>query len=78
MTKTNLTRKVHDASRRFMSGSKGWMLVCAGASALGGCVQVTAPERPIEINLNINISQEVIVRLRQDAQELIENNEGIF
>jgi hypothetical protein len=78
MTKTNLTRKVRDASRWFMSGSKSWMLVCAGAGALGGCVQVSAPERPIEINLNINIRQEVVVRLQQDAQELIQNNEGIF
>jgi hypothetical protein len=45
----------------------------AAASALrAGCVQVTAPDRPIEVNLNINIRQEVVVRLQQDARELIE------
>jgi hypothetical protein len=45
----------------------------AGASALlAACVQVTAPDRPIEVNLNINIRQEVVVRLQQDARELIE------
>jgi hypothetical protein len=48
------------------------------AGALGGCVQVSAPERPIEINLNINIRQEVVVRLQQDAQQLIQNNPGVF
>ena len=76
MIQPNLTREVRDASRRLM-GYKGRWIVLA-ASALGACVQVTAPERPIEINLNINIRQEVVVRLQQDARELIENNEGIF
>ncbi|MDQ8756412.1 YnbE family lipoprotein [Sphingosinicella sp. LHD-64] len=54
------------------------IVALAGVGLAGGCVQVTAPERPIEINLNINIRQEVVVRLQQDAQELIRNNEGIF
>lgn len=48
------------------------------SAALGGCVQVTAPDEPIEINLNINIRQEVVVRLQDDARELIEQNEEIF
>jgi hypothetical protein len=48
------------------------------AVSLGGCVQVAAPDRPIEINLNINIRQEVVVRLQQDVRELIERNPGVF
>ena len=44
----------------------------AGSALLAACVQVTAPDRPIEVNLNINIRQEVVVRLQQDARELIE------
>lgn len=50
-------------------------LLLGGAAAsalLAACVQVTAPDRPIEVNLNINIRQEVVVRLQQDARELIE------
>jgi hypothetical protein len=43
-----------------------------------GCVQVAAPEKPIEINLNINIRQEVVVRLQQDVKELIDKNPGVF
>ena len=59
--------------------SVGTMLFAVGASAaFSGCVQVTAPERPIEINLNINIRQEVVVRLRDDARELIESERGVF
>ena len=45
---------------------------------IGGCVQVSAPDKPIEINLNINIRQEVVVRLQQDVRELIQRNPGVF
>jgi hypothetical protein len=43
-----------------------------------GCVQVSAPEKPIEINLNINIRQEVVVRLQEDVRDLIKQNPGVF
>jgi hypothetical protein len=46
--------------------------------ASAGCVQVAAPEKPIEINLNINIRQEVVVRLQQDVRDLIKENPGVF
>jgi hypothetical protein len=48
------------------------------ASSVGGCIQVTAPDKPIEINLNVKVQQEVIVRLQQDAKELIQNNPELF
>jgi hypothetical protein len=47
-------------------------------SVLGGCVQVAAPDKPIEINLNINIRQEVVVRLQEDVRDLIKKNPGVF
>ena len=53
-------------------------IVLLAPALLGGCVEVTAPERPIEINLNINIRQEVVVSLREDVQELIQRNPGVF
>ena len=46
--------------------------------ALTGCIQVRAPDKPIEINLNVKIQQEVIVRLEQDAKQLIDNNPELF
>ncbi|MDT9600445.1 YnbE family lipoprotein [Sphingosinicella rhizophila] len=54
------------------------LLAAPMLAALAGCVQVAAPDKPIEINLNINIRQEVLLRLQQDAKELIEQNEDIF
>ncbi|MBN8605866.1 MAG: YnbE family lipoprotein [Caulobacterales bacterium] len=41
-------------------------------------MQIQAPDEPIEINLNVNIRQEVIVRLERDAAELLEENSGLF
>ncbi len=46
--------------------------------ALPGCISVTAPDKPIVIELNINITQEVIYRLAADAQNTIEENAEIF
>lgn len=45
---------------------------------LAGCVNVAAPDKPIEINLNINIRQEVLVKLERDVQDLINKNPGVF
>ena len=78
MMSTNLTKKGLDASRESMAGMARALLVAASLASLGGCVQVSAPERPIEINLNINIRKEVVVRLQEDVRELIENNPGVF
>lgn len=48
------------------------------AMSLGGCVQIETPDKPIEINLNINIRQEVVFRLDGKAKELVEQNSEIF
>jgi len=43
-----------------------------------GCVTVEAPDKPIVIELNVNIRQEVIYRLAADAQNTVEENADIF
>ena len=48
------------------------------AVGLGGCVNVSAPDKPIEINLNINVTQQVVYRLDNSAKELIKDNPDIF
>lgn len=57
-----------------------WMapVLIASLAALGGCISVNAPEGPIVIELNINIRQEVIYRLAEDAGNTIEENADIF
>ena len=54
------------------------IVAAALVTAAPGCVQVSAPEKPIEINLNINIRQEVVVRLQEDVRDLIKQNPGVF
>lgn len=54
-----------------------WVLM-SGGLALSGCISVNAPEKPIVIELNINIKQEVIYRLAADAVNTIEDNPDIF
>jgi len=44
----------------------------------GGCINIAAPSEPIVIELNINIRQEVIYRLAEDAANTIEENAEIF
>ena len=54
------------------------LIAGAALASLGGCVTVKTPEKPIEINLNVEIRQEVLVRLQQDAQQLIQQNPDAF
>jgi hypothetical protein len=45
---------------------------------LGGCISVKTPEKPIEINLNVTIKQEVLVRLQRDVEQIINQNPDAF
>ncbi len=54
------------------------VIAVLSAGLAGGCVTVDAPTEPIVIELNINITQEVIYRLAGDVQENIEANPEIF
>jgi hypothetical protein len=64
-------------ARRLAIGGRlaGLTIAVAG---LSGCVQIETPDKPIEINLNINIKQEIVYRLDGDAKKLIEQNSSIF
>lgn len=64
------------ASRRKMAGQVSMLPLAA--MLLGGCVQVNAPDKPIEIVLTINIRQEIVYRLDGETRELIEQNLEIF
>ncbi len=41
-------------------------------------VKVEAPDKPIEINLNVNIEHHVKVEIERDVQTAIKNNKDIF
>lgn len=41
-------------------------------------VQLQAPDKPIEINLNVKIEQHVKVEIQRDARKVIAKNKDIF
>jgi hypothetical protein len=55
-------------------------VACATALTLplAGCISVSPPDKPIEINLNVTIRQEVVVRLQKDVEQLIQQNPEAF
>lgn len=65
----------HGDTRAAMLGTTTAFVTCL---ILSGCITVKAPDKPIEINLNVKVQQEVIVRLQKDAQDLISNNPELF
>ena len=81
MKVSNLTKPARQAHNPRMRGKRKAIaaaMVVMGSALAGGCISVTAPNEPIVIELNINISQEVIYRLAGDVQENIEENPEIF
>jgi len=54
------------------------LALAALASAIGGCVSVNAPDKPIDINLNVTIRQEVLVKLERDVETMMNQNPEAF
>ncbi len=75
MTETGLKKLMQRPILRMMTRT---IAIIGLTAALPGCINVSAPDKPIEINLNINVTQEVVYRLDGEAKSLIQQNPGIF
>ena len=73
MTSTTLTIRFSGARQAVMK--KAALLIILAST---GCINIKAPDKPIEINLNVNIKQEVIVKLQKDADDFITSNPELF
>ena len=81
MNSVNLTKPARTAHKPRIMGKRraiAGVMVVLGSALLGGCITVDAPSEPIVIELNINITQEVIYRLADDVRSNIEENPEIF
>jgi len=67
-------RRRRSARRRVLALA----MVMGGAVALSGCVSVNAPDKPIVIELNISIKQEVVYRLAGDAAQTVDSHPDVF
>ena len=59
-------------------GKAAGLMAAASPLLLSGCINIDVPDEPIVIELNINIRQEVIYRLADNAANTIEENADIF
>ena len=50
----------------------------AGATACTPTVKVETPDKPITINLNVNISHEIRVKVDKDLESTFDDNSAIF
>lgn len=58
-----------------------FFLLMATAGFVAACtptVQLQAPEKPIEINLNVNIEHRIKVEIEKDVRDTISKNKDIF
>ena len=56
-------------------------IIFLAAALLAACqptVKVEAPDKPIVINLNVKIEQEVRIKVEKEAEQLLEQREDIF
>ncbi len=53
-------------------------MAIAGALAVSGCISVNAPDKPIVIELNLNITMDVVYKLSGDATKTVDTNKDIF
>ncbi|MFY9286947.1 MAG: YnbE family lipoprotein [Alphaproteobacteria bacterium] len=54
------------------------LLALLFAVACTPTVQLQAPDKPIEINLNVNIEQHIKVEIQKDVQKAIAKNPDVF
>ncbi|WP_451974985.1 YnbE family lipoprotein [Azospirillum endophyticum] len=60
------------------AGLTALLLVSATVAACAPTVKIEAPDKPIEINLNVRIEQEVRVKLERDVDDAIRNDPALF
>lgn len=68
-----------------MRGMKIWPphrgMAIAGVLVLAGCqptLKIEPPDKPIVINLNIKIEQEVRVKVEKDVEDMVNKNPELF
>jgi hypothetical protein len=56
-----------------LAGGIGALLIACSPT-----IRVQAPDRPIEINLNVKIQQDVRVRVERDVEATLQSKPGVY
>ena len=54
------------------------LFLAAGLASCTPTVAVKAPEKPLEINLNVKVDHNITVKVDKQLEEVMSNNEDIF
>lgn len=66
------------SGRRYRASPALPALLLLGAAACTPTVKVQAPDKPIEINMNIRIEQEVRIRIDRELDDVFRQNPELF
>ncbi len=64
-----------------MRQSQTWFMAGIGAALLVACqptVKIEAPDKPIVINLNVKIEQEVRIKIEREVEDLLKSEPDLF
>jgi hypothetical protein len=64
-----------------IASARGLLFTALPVAWLAACspkVEVEAPKEPITINLNVKIEHEIRVKVDEELEDLIEDNEELF
>ncbi len=82
MLRTVKTNKANEGGAMMLAQNTGLLGLApiAACIALAACttVKLEGGDKPIEVNLNVKIDQEVRVKLDKEIEELIADNPDIF
>jgi len=56
-------------------------LLGISALLLAACsptVKLQAPDKPIEINMNVNIKHEILLKVEKEVQQMFQSDKGLF
>jgi hypothetical protein len=70
--------KQHESTRSGRRAVRAGILLAGAVLTLSGCISVSAPDKPIEINLNFNVKLDTTYKLAPDTANTIEKNPEIF
>ena len=63
--------------QRFIAvGLLGWLAL--GLGACSPTVKLQAPDKPIEINMTVNIKHEILLKVEKDVQQMFHSDKGLF
>ena len=60
---------------------RSYLAALSAVLLLGACnptVRIEAPDKPIEINMTLNIKHEILVKVEKEVQQLFDSKKGLF